>query len=60
MLSDGKFKPGQHGPATRDFRTLLFSLGSTRSRLPRGVKIIHINTLGRCDQRMLPSVSVSM
>lgn len=28
-----------------------FSLGS---------KIIYINTLGRCDQRMLPSVSADM
>lgn len=58
--SDGKLKPGQHGPATRDFCTLLFSLGSTRSHLPLGFKIIYINTLGRCEQRMLPPVSISM
>ena len=40
-----------------------FSLALTRFSLwflSPGFKIIYINTLGRCDQRMLPSVSADM
>lgn len=65
LSSDGNLNPGQHVPAPRDLRTSSLSLGSTRLSMWfvfffQGFKIIYINTLSRCDQRMLPSVSADM